>query len=117
MYSKLQYISQGNTPSEHITHIEQALEAGCNWIQLRLKNCSDEDIEATAFKVKTLCDHYKATFILNDHPSIALKVKADGVHLGLSDMLVTEARAILGNDKIIGGTANTVEHVIQRINE
>jgi thiamine-phosphate pyrophosphorylase len=60
---------------------------------------------------------YKATLIINDHADIAKAVDADGVHLGLQDMPVIEAKKIIGEHKIIGGTANTFEHVIQRYNE
>lgn len=117
MYHKLQYISQGTTSNEHLKNIQEALNAGCLWIQLRMKNCSQEEIETTANNVKSLCDKHKAVFIMNDNVAIAKKCKADGVHLGLSDISVTEARNALGDDKIIGGTANTLEDVLQRINE
>lgn len=117
MYHKLQYISQGTTSLEHLQNIQEALNAGCLWIQLRMKNFSEEEIETTANNVRLLCDTHKAEFILNDNVVIAKNCKADGVHLGLSDMSLTEARNILGDDKIIGGTANTVEDVLQRINE
>ncbi len=117
MYHKLQYISQGNTSDEHLKNIQDALDAGCLWIQLRMKNFSSEEIETMANNVRLLCDQYNALFIMNDNVAIAKKCKADGVHLGLSDMSVLEARELLGNDKIIGGTANTMEDVLQRINE
>lgn len=117
MYHKLQYISQGNTSIEHLKNIQEALDAGCLWIQLRMKNFSSEEIENTANNVRLLCDIHKAVFIMNDNVAIAKKCKADGVHLGLSDMSVKEARELLGDDKIIGGTANTIEDVLQRINE
>lgn len=117
MYHKLQYISQGTTSNEHLKNIQEALDAGCLWIQLRMKNFSSEEIETTANTVRQLCDKHKAVFIMNDNVTIAKKSKADGVHLGLSDMHVTEARNILGDDKIIGGTANTIDDVLQRINE
>lgn len=117
MYHKLQYISQGTTSDEHLKNIQEALDAGCLWIQLRMKNFTSEVIENTANKVRSLCDKYNAIFIMNDNVSIAKKCNADGVHLGLSDMSVKEARKILGDATIIGGTANTIEDVLQRINE
>lgn len=117
MYHKLQYISQGNTSNEHLKNIQEALDAGCLWIQLRMKNFDEQEIENSANKVRLLCDKHKAVFIMNDNVAIAKKCKADGVHLGLSDMSVKEARELLGDDKIIGGTANTIEDVLQRINE
>src|SRR4051812_15990020 len=105
MYHKLQYISQGQTSDEHINHITAALEAGCQWIQLRMKHFSAEEIEETAYRVKDLCQKYHAVFILNDNVAIAKSVDTDGVHLGLTDMPVEKAREILGDHKIIGGTA------------
>jgi thiamine-phosphate pyrophosphorylase len=117
MYPKLQYISQGHSAAEHLKNVNEALDAGCTWIQLRIKNGIPLEIEEAATKVRELCDKYKATFILNDHVAIAKKCKADGVHLGLDDMPVETARKILGNDQVIGGTANTIAHVLKRINE
>ncbi len=117
MYSKLQYISQGNISAEHLINIQKILDAGCTWIQLRMKNFDSNEVEDTAIKVRILCNKYNATFIVNDNPEIAKKTDADGVHLGLSDMTISEAKNILGNSKIIGGTANTIEHVVKRINE
>lgn len=117
MYSKLQYISQGKTSKEHLLNIQSVLDAGCDWIQLRLKNVDILEYESTAKKAKEICDKYKATFIVNDNVLIAKNCDADGVHLGLNDMLVLEARKILGENKIIGGTANTYEDVLKRIDE
>ncbi len=117
MYSKLQYISQGATEQLQLDHIREALDAGCTWIQLRFKEADEKTVEATAGRARQLCAAYKATFIINDHPLIAKSVDADGVHLGLDDMPVAEARAILGHQKIIGGTANTLTHVLKRIEE
>jgi thiamine-phosphate pyrophosphorylase len=117
MYPKLQYISQGNSSAEHLKNIQEALDAGCRWIQLRLKKESAQEIEIAAMKVRTLCDQYNAVFILNDQVEIAKKCDADGVHLGLSDLSVQKAREIIGEQKIIGGTANTLNDVLKRINE
>ena len=117
MYSKLQYISQGETAAAQLNNIQQALDAGCLWIQLRFKNASDEALANIASQVKELCASHGATFIINDHPQIAKAVDADGVHLGLSDMPVHKAGEILGPDKIIGGTANTLEDILQRVDE
>lgn len=117
MLAKLQYISQGTTAGAQLENIAAALDAGCQWIQLRFKNAGNEQVQQVAQKVRNLCNAYNATFIINDHPHIAKEVDADGVHLGLHDMPVTEARKILGEGKIIGGTANTFEVVLQHFNE
>lgn len=111
MYNKLQYISQGNTIEEQLYNIQQALDAGCDWIQMRFKNQTAKDTFALAEAVKFLCEEYLANFIVNDDLHLAEQIAADGVHLGLTDMKINEARAILGNTKIIGGTANTFEDI------
>ena len=117
MFSKLQYISQGSTATEQLYNIQQALGAGCNWIQLRYKNATTDEVTALAAQVKRLCTDHSATFIINDHPHIARTMDTDGVHLGLTDMPITKARQIVGSNKIIGGTANTLEDVLQRVEE
>jgi len=114
---RLQYISQGKTAEEHFSNCKEVLEAGGKWIQLRMKNFADEVVERTALEVQEMCATYGAKFILNDNVSLAHKINADGVHLGLTDSSIREAREILGQDKIIGGTANTYEDVLQRIAE
>ncbi|MGZ3930646.1 MAG: thiamine phosphate synthase [Bacteroidia bacterium] len=117
MYSRLQYISQGASVTEQFDNIGDALEAGCNWIQLRFKNASNEELVSLARATRQLCKAHKATFIINDHVMLAKALDADGVHLGLDDMPVSDARAVLGDKKIIGGTANTIGHVLQRVKE
>lgn len=117
MFSKLQYISQGNTVEEQLCNIHQALDQGCDWVQLRFKNGNSVELLTLAEAVKTLCEEYLATFIINDKVDLALQVNADGVHLGLNDMKIKDARNLLGNHKIIGGTANTLEDVLQRMEE
>jgi thiamine-phosphate pyrophosphorylase len=117
MLSKLQYISQGNSIKEQYENIHRVLDAGCTWIQLRVKDESFDDLITLAEKTQKLCARYRATFIVNDYVKVAERVNAHGVHLGLNDMPVAEARKILGNTKIIGGTANTLNDVIKRYNE
>ncbi|PIY02226.1 MAG: thiamine phosphate synthase [Bacteroidetes bacterium CG_4_10_14_3_um_filter_31_20] len=117
MYSKLQYISQGSTPEEQFYNINSTLDAGCKWIQLRFKNCEKKQLINLTEKIKKLCSLYNSTLIINDNVDIAKIVDIHGVHLGLKDMPVRTAREILGEDKIIGGTANTLIDVLTRINE
>ena len=114
---KLQYISQGDTQEEQLNNIQKALEFGCRWIQLRFKKANTETLEQTALLAKELCQKFDAIFIINDHVALAKKIDADGVHLGLTDTSIKEARDLLGEEKIIGGTANTYEDVIQRFHE
>lgn len=117
MYNKLQYISQGNTVEEQLNNIHKALDNGCSWIQLRFKTKNEMNLFNLAESAKILCDDYSAKYIINDTVYLSKKMDADGVHLGLTDMNILEARAILGETKIIGGTANTFEDALQRTSE
>lgn len=117
MYNRLQYISQGNSVDEQLANISQALEHGCKWIQLRFKKGNSEDTYTLAEAVKNLCEERQATFIINDNVPLTQKIDADGVHLGLKDMKISNAREILGPNKIIGGTANTLEDIQKQIKE
>ena len=109
MISNLHYISQGNTPEEHLRNIRRMCAAGADWIQLRLKNESFETVLETAITAKDICDKFQAKLIINDFPEVAKKVDAAGVHLGKEDHCPLKTRKLLGPDKIIGGTANTLE--------
>lgn len=117
MLSRLQYISQGNSDQAQLYNIEAALYAGCKWIQLRVKNQEEAAVYSLATAVKALCDQYNAVLIINDFVAVAHAIDADGVHIGLTDAPVHEARARLAAGKIIGGTANTLADVLQRIGE
>lgn len=107
----IQFISHTNERYDYIDGIRMALEGGCRWIQLRMKDASEEEILKTAESTRKLCRQYDAVFILDDHVALVEKTGADGVHLGKDDMPIDEARRLLGKDKIIGGTANTFEDV------
>ena len=98
-------------PIDHLQQVEAACKAGIKWIQLRMKQASDEEVRATAWAAKQITDANGCMLIINDRVEIALEVKAGGVHLGKQDMAVSEARRLLGKDMIIGGTANTVEDI------
>lgn len=117
MFRKLQYISQGKTHREQIYNIKSVLDAGCNWVQLRFKNADELTLIKTALSIKKISSSYDFTFIINDHTLVAKEVEADGVHLGLEDLEISSARNIIGNNKIIGGTANTIQQVNKRIND
>ncbi len=117
MYNKLQYISQGKTIDEQLYNIHQALDNGCDWIQMRFKTNTIHHAYTLAEAAKILCSEYLANFIINDNVHLAEQIAADGVHLGLNDMSIPEARDILGKTKIIGATANTFEDIVQKVSE
>lgn len=109
----LQYISHFTPQISYAEGIRMALEGGCRWIQLRMKDAPAEEIIACAEEVIPLCRRHGAKFLLDDHVELVRQLGADGVHLGKNDMPVDEARKILGTDIIIGGTANTIEDIIR----
>ena len=114
---KLQYISQASAKGSHLDAIENVLKAGGKWVQLRVKEQPQDVVLKLAIEARDLCMKYGAKLIINDYPEIALRSAAFGVHLGLEDMPVPEARLILGKDKCIGGTANTFEDIVRRADE
>ena len=117
MIDKLHYITQPDERGDHLPAILKALHAGCRCIQLRIKDRSPEFILEQARLAKQLCNAHEANLIVNDYPNIAGEVSAYGLHLGLSDMTIPKARAIVGSEMVIGGTANTLDHVVKRIEE
>ena len=117
MIQPLQYISQAPKTGTHIDAIEQVLQAGGKWIQLRIKNQAEAEILPFAKAAQALCEKYGAKLIVNDFPHLAKAVGSYGVHLGLQDTPILEARRIIGKHQIIGGTANTFEHIQQRVSE
>lgn len=92
--------------------VENALKGGVNVVQLREKGRSEDEIIALAKELKELTNCYNVPLIINDSPSIAKLSGADGVHLGMTDGEVSEAREILGKNAIIGGSARTVGRAI-----
>ena len=107
----IQFITHSNNRYGYVDGARLALEGGCRWVQLRMKEATEAEFMDAAAEIGRLCKEHGATFVLDDHVEWVEKTGADGVHLGKNDMPIDEARKILGNDKIIGGTANTFEDV------
>jgi thiamine-phosphate pyrophosphorylase len=105
----IQFISHYSEHYSYLDSIQLALEGGCRWIQLRMKDATDDEVRPIAIKAQQLCRQYHATFIIDDRVALVRELGADGVHLGKNDMPIREARQLLGPDFIIGGTANTFE--------
>ena len=105
----IQFISHYSERYSYLDSIQLALEGGCRWIQLRMKDALDEEVRPIAIEAQKLCRAYGAKFIIDDRVALVRELGADGVHLGKNDMPIREARQILGPDFIIGGTANTFE--------
>lgn len=108
---QIQFITHENSRFSYADGTEMALKGGCRWIQLRMKEASDAEFIAVAEKIAPMCREYGATFILDDRVHIVNICRADGVHLGRNDMPVADARNLLGEKMIIGGTANTIDDI------
>ena len=108
----IQFISHSNERCSYLDGIRLALEGGCKWVQLRMKDAPDEQVAQLGVQARELCDRYGAKLILDDRVELVAKTGADGVHLGKNDMPIAQAREILGHGKIIGGTANTFEDIV-----
>lgn len=107
----IQFITHYTEKYSYLDSVKLALEGGCKWIQLRMKDAAVDEIRHVAVKVQEMCRNYGATFIIDDHVDLVKELGADGVHLGKNDMPIDKARLILGKDFIIGGTANTFDDV------
>ena len=107
----IQFITHKNERYGYTEGARLALEGGCRWIQLRMKDATDDEARPVACEILKMCKEYGAKFIIDDRVSLTKEIGADGVHLGKNDMPVDEARRILGTDYIIGGTANTFEDI------
>ena len=108
----VQFITHYTDRYSYLDSARLALEGGCRWIQLRMKDHPLDEVETIGREVQALCKQYEAIFIIDDHVELAQKLHADGVHLGLKDMPVAEARRMLGEEFLIGGTANTFEDIV-----
>ena len=80
-----------------------------------MKGTSEAELESAALAVQRACSEYGATFIIDDNVALAKRIGADGVHLGKNDMPIAEARKILGDDYIIGSTANSFEDIVNTL--
>ncbi|MNM64883.1 Thiamine-phosphate synthase [compost metagenome] len=89
--------------------IEQSIKGGVTLVQLREKDISSLDFYNLAVSVKKITDKYNVPLIINDRIDIALAVDAAGVHVGQSDIPANVARKIIGEDKILGISAATLE--------
>ena len=123
MVSRFHYITQDTEGFSHAQLAEFACKGGADWVQLRIKTKPiphpsqregrniNKSLLQIANATKIICKKYGAKLIINDHVHIAKEVGADGVHLGKEDMSPKEARKILGNNFIIGGSSNTMDDV------
>ncbi len=107
----LQFITNSSIPSVAISQAVAAMEGGCKWVQLRMKDSPRDTVVSTARELKSICAKYDCILIIDDLVDVAKELQLDGVHLGKNDMPPAQARLILGMGAIIGGTANTFNDI------
>ena len=104
--------NKGNTPTvPYLEFIEACLKGGVTCVQLREKSLLHEDLLYFGSALKRLMDVYNVPLIVNDDIDLCIKLRACGVHLGQADTEITKARSVLGSDKIIGLSVNTMVHI------
>ena len=108
----LQFITHRTERYDYLDSVRIALAGGCRWVQLRMKEMTDEEVRPVAVEAQKMCRDAGATFIVDDRVELVGELGIDGVHLGKNDMPIGEARKVLGERAIIGGTANTLEDVV-----
>ncbi|MFQ3575684.1 MAG: thiamine phosphate synthase [Cytophagales bacterium] len=108
---KLIFISDGESYQSQIDSIKYALAGGVQWVQLRCKNFELDELEGLALEVQEMCTEFGAMLSINDHPELALKILAEGVHLGKNDMPLNQAKQLIGENLILGATANTFDDI------
>lgn len=95
------------------SQVELALKGGATMIQIREKDLDENAFLKEAEQIHSLCAKYCVPFIVNDNVELAVKIGADGVHVGQSDMAAKDVRALIGKDKILGVSAQTVEQALE----
>lgn len=111
----LQFITHERGRYSYAAGVRDVLRGGCRWVQLRMKHASDDEFLAVGREVGEMCRSCGATFVLDDRVHLVEALGADGVHLGRSDMPLAQARSILNSSKIIGATANTLDHMLEAV--
>ncbi len=112
----LQYITNTSCPTPVVDQVAAVLKGGCRWVQLRMKDATDDEVRRVVKDIKPMCDRVEAFLILNDRVELAKELEVSGVHIGKEDMSPTEARAILGAGAVIGVTVNTFDDVLRIAN-
>lgn len=109
----LQFITNETDKYSIAEEVQMAIEGGCRWIQLRMKDVSDEEVREVALELIPMCKENDAFLIIDDRVGVVNDLKVSGVHLGKHDMDPLEARELLGPHAIIGITANTADDIIK----
>jgi len=109
----LQFITHPSDKYSIPEEVQMAIEGGCRWIQLRMKDASDEEVRNVALEIIPMCQETDTFLIIDDRVELVNNLKVSGVHLGKSDKNPMEAREMLGPHAIIGVTANSADDIIK----
>lgn len=109
----LQFITNPDNNYSIAEEVQMAIEGGCRWVQLRMKDASDEEVREVAMEIIPMCRETDTFLIIDDRVELVNELKVSGVHLGKTDMDPLQAREILGPHAIIGVTANTADDIIR----
>lgn len=108
----LQFITHPSERFPIVDEVKMAIEGGCRWVQLRMKEASDNEVRRVAEELIPLCQEAGVILVLDDRVELTMELRVHGVHLGKEDMPVGEAREYLGPHAIIGATANTAADIL-----
>lgn len=108
----LQFITHPSSRFTIAEEVKMVIEGGCRWVQLRLKDLTDDEVRPIAEEIIPLCKESETILVLDDRVELANAIRVHGVHLGKQDMPVAEAREMLGPHAIIGATANTIDDIL-----
>lgn len=109
----LQFITHPSNRYSIPEEVQMVLEGGCKWIQLRMKEASDEEFRETALEIIHMCKENEAFLVFDDRVELAMELSVHGVHLGKNDMPPFQARETMGAAAIIGCTANTADDIMK----
>lgn len=107
----LQFITNTESKASPAEQVKAVIAGGCRWVQIRMKDASDDEVTRVIEEIKPLCLETETFLILNDRVELAKKLDVGGVHLGKEDMLPAKARMLLGPAAVIGVTANTIDDI------
>ena len=95
--------------------VEAALKGGATCVQLREKELDEETFLQEAMEIAALCKRYGVPFFINDNVEIAVKCRADGIHVGQEDMAAAQVRRRVGDGMMIGVSVHSVEEALEAV--
>lgn len=108
----LQFITHKSDRFNIAEEVKMVIDGGCRWVQLRMKDVSDEEVKSVAEQIIPMCQETDTILVIDDRVELTMDLKVHGVHLGKNDMPAVDAREYLGAGAIIGVTANTAQDII-----